>query len=164
MKESTRATVPLTYLKLDQVSGTVMKLGRGSMLTKVDIQSAYRVIPVHPQDSILLGMKWQGNVYVDAALRFGQRSAPKIFNAVADGLEWIVHNRGDMHYLDDFIVVGAPKSYECGEGMETLVNTFESVGIPLVPEKCESPACRIAYLGIEIDSNTMCMRTFPEKS
>ena len=47
--------------------------------------------------------------------------------------------------------------------METLVNTCESVGIPLVPEKCESPACRIAYLGIEIDSNTMCMHLPREK-
>ena len=83
----------LTYLKLDQVAETVMKLGRGAKLAKADIQSAYRVIPVHPQDRILLGMKWQGNVYVDAALPFGLRSAPKIFNAVADALEWIVHNQ-----------------------------------------------------------------------
>ena len=60
----------LTYLKLDQVAETVMKLGRGAMLAKVDIQSAYRVIPVHPQDRTLLGMKWQGNVYVDVALPF----------------------------------------------------------------------------------------------
>lgn len=156
----------LTYLKLDQVAETVMKLGRGAMLAKIDIQSAYRVIPVHPQDRTLLGMKWQGNVYVDAALPFGLRSAPKIFNAVADALEWIVHNRGVrfvMHYLDDFIIVGAPESSECGEGMDTLVHTCDTVGLPLVPEKCEGPTCRIVYLGIEIDSNTMCMHLPREK-
>ena len=149
----------LTYLKMDQVAETVMKLGRGAMLAKIDIQSAYRVIPVHPQDRTLLGMKWQGNVYVDATLPFGLRSAPKIFNAVADALEWIVHNRGVrfvMHYLDDFIIVGAPESSECGEGMDTLVHTCDTVGLPLVPEKCKGPTCRIVYPKPHIPKNQKC--------
>ena len=60
----------------------------------MDIKSAYRLIPVHPQDRPLLGMCWDKRVFVDNALPFGLRSAPKIFNAVADALEWIIKARG----------------------------------------------------------------------
>ena len=39
------------------------------------------MVPVHPEDRLLLGMPWNRALYVDAALPFGLRSAPKIFNA-----------------------------------------------------------------------------------
>ena len=54
---------------------------------KMDIQHAYRNIPVAPEDRRLLGMLWQGKVYVDKVLPFGLRSAPLIFSAVADALQ-----------------------------------------------------------------------------
>ena len=53
-------------------------------------------------------MMWEGALYVDAALQFGFRSAPKIFNSVADVVEWVVRVHGVselFHYLDDFLVV-----------------------------------------------------------
>ena len=55
-------------------------------------------------------MHWEGQVYIDAALPFGLRSAPLIFTALADGLEWIIKQRGVSHlahYLDNFITVGS---------------------------------------------------------
>lgn len=73
-------------------------------------ESAYRIIPVHPQDRHLLGMQFDGNLYVDMALPLGLRSAPKIFTALADGLLWIMtrHNiQAALHYLDDYIFFGA---------------------------------------------------------
>ena len=54
--------------------------------------------------------------YVDTALTFGLRSAPKVFNAVADALEWILLENGVRylwHYLDDFITLGKPGMGEC---------------------------------------------------
>jgi len=54
----------------------------------MDIESAYRQIPVHPQDRILQAVEWEGSVYVDPMLPFGLRSAPKIFTTVADTLQW----------------------------------------------------------------------------
>ena len=56
-----------------------------------DIESDYRMVPVH---RLLLGMEWKGQLFVDTALPFGLRSAPKIFNAVADGLQWIFEEQG----------------------------------------------------------------------
>jgi len=65
-------------------------------------------VPVHPDNRPLLGVMWKGVYYFDAMLPFGLRSAPKIFTAVADALEWCVHRRGVRgidHYLDNFIIV-----------------------------------------------------------
>ena len=72
----------------------MVALGKGAQLTKMDVESAFRIIPVHPEDRPLLGMKWKGLLYIDQTLSFGLRSAPKIFNSVADALEGIVRARG----------------------------------------------------------------------
>ena len=53
-----------------------------------------RSVPVHPMDRSLLGMRWEGALYIDTALPFGLRSAPKIFNAVADAVEWVARRQG----------------------------------------------------------------------
>ena len=66
-----------------------MSLGIGTKLAKFNIQSAYRLVPVHPEDCYLLGMSWNGQIYVDAALPFGLRSAPKIFTVLVDAMEWM---------------------------------------------------------------------------
>ena len=76
----------LTYMTVDDVAAKVATLGRGTLLAKVDIESAYRLIPIHPDDRLLLAIKWEGHIYIDAMLPFGLCSAPKIFNAVADAL------------------------------------------------------------------------------
>ena len=47
-------------------------------MAKIDIAHAYRNVPMHPTDRYLLGMQWKNEIYMDAALPFGLRSAPKI--------------------------------------------------------------------------------------
>ena len=84
-----------------------MSLVTGALMAKVDIESAYRLIPVHPQERHLLGIIWKDNIFVDPMLPFGLRSAPKIFTTVANAFQWCPEqqcfNRVD-HYLDNFIV------------------------------------------------------------
>ena len=63
-------------VKVDDIIDRIMSLGRGTLLAKFDVESAYRITPVHPNDGYLLGMQWQGNYFVDMALPFGLRSAP----------------------------------------------------------------------------------------
>ena len=70
--------------------------GAGSHVNEA-IESAYRLIPVHPQDRPLLAMEWKGKVFIDPMLPFGLHSALKIFNAVADALNWILHRAGIEH-------------------------------------------------------------------
>ena len=106
---------PLSYTLVDAAVRIIMAMGPGVLLAKFDIESAYRLIPVHPEDRPLLGI-WRDKLYVDTALPFRLRSAPKIFNAVADALQWIMECNGVpemLHYLDDFLIFGVPESLDC---------------------------------------------------
>jgi len=139
---------------VDQVAHHAVKLGRGSLIAKIDIKSAYRLVPVCPLDRKWLGMQWNGQVYVDGMLPFGLRSAPKIFNAVADGLEWCVAKEGVesiFHYLDDFAVLGPPGSAACLNQLLILKRVCAELGIPLAIDKQDGPTAIIVFLGIIID-------------
>ena len=66
----------LDYISVDQAARLIAKCGRGTLMAKTDLQSAYRHVPVHPEDQHLLGLEWDGQIYCDRALPFGLRSAP----------------------------------------------------------------------------------------
>ena len=145
----------LVYTSVEHVAEVALKLGPGSLLAKIDIKSAYRLIPVHPLDRHMLGMQWEGLAYVDGMLPFGLRSAPKIFNAVADALEWCIAKQGVthiFHYLDDFLVMGPPQSDACKANLHTLQTVCAKLGVPLAPEKQEGPTTTLTFLGIVIDT------------
>ena len=58
---------------------------------KVDIKETYSMVPIHSDDRHLLGVWWNGCVYIDRMLLpFGLCSAPKIATLVADALQWIL--------------------------------------------------------------------------
>ena len=40
-------------------------------MAKMDIKLAYQMVPVHLADCRLLGMKWEGKIYVDKTLHSG---------------------------------------------------------------------------------------------
>ena len=69
----------LSYASVDDVVKCIIQVGQGATLAKVNIKQAYRNIPVHPQDRLLLGMRWKEAVFIDKALPFGLHSAPIIF-------------------------------------------------------------------------------------
>lgn len=77
---------PLQYASVDDTVRFIHMLGRGTLLIKIDLKNAYRLVPVHPQDRYLLDNHWNNSLYVDQALPFGLRSAPKLFTAVADAI------------------------------------------------------------------------------
>ena len=136
----------LHYISVDQVISMVSQFGKGALMAKFDVEAAYRNIAVHPTERHLLGMKWQGQYYVDLALPFGLRSAPYIFNAVAEAVEWILVNSYKvpdlLHYLDDFITAGPPDSPHCAQNLSTSLAVCKRLGLPLHPGKCVGPTPR----------------------
>ena len=124
-------------------------------MAKTDRKSAFRIVPVHPSDRWLLGLEWKGNFFVDTTLPFGLRSAPKIFNAIADAVQFISVKKGIRwvtHYLDDFLVLEQPESDECKEALSLLQEICQRLGIPLAPEKILGPSTVLEFLGIIIDT------------
>ena len=156
----------LRYASVDQAVPLIFRLGQGTQLAKLDLQDAYRIVPVHPHDHPLLGMCWEGATYIDHSLPFGLRSAPKIFTAVVDMLAWAVHCSGVryvLHYLDDFLLLGAPGSSEAQLALATTTRTFETLGVPVATHKTEGPALELTFLGILIDTNKFQLRLPADK-
>ena len=156
-----REVCSLSYTSVDVIAEKVVSQGQGTLMGKMDIKQAYRMVPVHPDDRHLLGMKWQGSVYVDKVLPFGLRSAPLIFTAVADALQWMMVRNGLTfvdHYLDDFVTVGKPGSEECANNMRIMHETCINSGTPIEEDKSEGPTTVLPFLGIEFDTTNMVLR------
>ena len=81
----------VSYASVDDAVQLILQLGKGSELVKLDLKQAYCQVSIHPHDHHLFGISWEGNVFVDRALPFGLRSAPKIFTAVSDVIAWAFH-------------------------------------------------------------------------
>ena len=149
---------PLCYSTVQDAMDSVMQLGRHALMAKIDIKSAFRLCPVHPNELHLLGMQWRDRFYYDRVLPFGLRSAPFIFNCLADAIEWIARQEGASHlhhYLDDFFVTGSPNTAECSQHLNSLTSLCNLLHIPLAEDKLEGPSTQLAYLGILLDSEAL---------
>ena len=74
----------LSYITVDDAINKILELGPNTLMAKIDIKSAFRLLPVHPADRHLLAMEWRNKIFIDTCLPFGLRSAPKLFNILAD--------------------------------------------------------------------------------
>lgn len=115
-------------------------------------------------------MEWRGKFYVDLALPFGLRSAPFIYNSVANMLEWILRNNyavlDFLHYLDDYFTLGPPNSEKCARNLATIQEVCAHVGVPLAPafrEVYRSYYMHRLFGHIEVDSVEICARLPDDK-
>ena len=162
----TSALCHMHYASVLQAASIVRRLGPGTLLAKIDLLNAYRIVPVHPDDHPLLAVRWGSDTYLDTALPFGLRSAPKIFSALADALEWVLASRGvqwQLHYLDDFLFCGPPGTSVCAAALETALRTCGDLGVPVAMHKLEGPATRLTFLGIQIDTEKMSLSLADDK-
>ncbi len=118
----------VSYTSVDDVVKRVLLLGKGAEIAKADVRSAYRNVLVHLRDRWLLGMKWESETFVDGTLPFGLRSAPLVFTALGDAIEWVATKRGAKwlrHYIDDFVTVGKRGTNECAGSMKIFKETCQ---------------------------------------
>lgn len=84
-------------------------------MAKTDIQDAFRIVPINPEDYKLLGFSWQGLYYYDKCLPKGASSSCQIFESLSKGLQWAMCTQfnaaGMSHMIDDFFFIG-PKDSE----------------------------------------------------
>ena len=96
----------------------------------------------------------------------GLASALAIFSALSDALEWILRKRrvrAVIHYMDDFLLMGAPGTAECRQALATTIATCEKLGDPLAVDKPEGPATELSFLGIQLNAREMCTSLPPDK-
>ena len=139
---------------------------------KTDIESAFRLIPVHADDWELLATFWNGQYYFDKVLPFGLLSAPCIFNQLSDAIEWILLNECSIsfvcHILDDFLIAEPPCSNppldsRCRASLLSMILTFKTLNIPISASKSDGPSQIIQFMGIILDSRKMEARLTVDK-
>ena len=117
------------YMTVDDTIVKILESGPNTLPAKVDIKHAFHLLPA---DRHLLTMKWNQSIQycIDTYLPFELRSAPKLFNILAD-LSWITTQRGvtfSMHYLHDFLLLGPPDSPFCQHNLYIFTQVYEELG------------------------------------
>jgi len=111
-------------------------------------------------------MKWNKGIYIDSCLPFGLRSAPKLFNILADLYLWILHQQAaslTIHYLDDYLTMGPAGQPNCYNNLHTMIDIAKYLGIPLAMDKVEGPSHCLTFLGIILDTQKMQSRLPDDK-
>ena len=146
------------YASTDDAISLIKQLGSGCFMAKTDIASAFRIIPIHPHDFRLLGMKWQGNYYFDRCLQMGCSTSCSIFESFSTALEWIAKKvlgtQAIIHILDDFFIV-ADTEAACGAQLEKFLTLCDDLGVPIAEGKTMGPFTSLQFAGISLDSITM---------
>ena len=163
----TKEDFSLKYVKLDAAVAAIMRHGRGARMMKVDIKSAFRLCPVHPNDWHLLGIRWQSKFYFDKVLPFGLRSAPYLFDCLATAVEWLLrskfHLKDVIHYLDDYLDTCGPSERLAQLHLQIILQVFKYLNIPIAEDKIGGPATTLEFLGMELDSVQLQMRLPDDK-
>ena len=85
-----RELATVTYESLDTIVDFVASSGKGSLLAKADVESAFRNLPIHPDDYHKLGIFWENKYYYDKRLPFGCSTCCAIFESFSTALQWIL--------------------------------------------------------------------------
>ena len=86
----------VTYSRMDDAVGLILRSWVGSFLAKTDIKSAFRIIPIRPADYNLLGIYVRGGYYFDPCLAMGLSSSCKTFEALSTAVQWIAQTNRDI--------------------------------------------------------------------
>ena len=156
----------MRYATIDDAIRLIKSLGKGCFLAKTDIKSAFRIIPVSPNDFPLLGMEWQGKFYFDKCLPMGCSSSCNIFETFTTALEWVAMNKLNasalIHILDDFLFI-APSKEKCQGDLNNFLTVCQRIGIPIAIGKTMGPDRALQFAGITLDTELMEVRLPEEK-
>ena len=94
-------------------------------------RSLYELQYITINDAIQKIVQLGQRLYIDTCLPFGLKSAPKLFNILADLLSWIILQQKAsflLHYLDDFLTIRPPISDICRTNLNIIMRTCEELG------------------------------------
>ena len=148
-------TSSVRYASISEAITVIKTLGAGCFMAKTDIKSAFRIIPIHPSDFPLLGMKLDNQFYYDVCLPMGLSSSFAIFGAFSSSLEWIsVHRLGAscvLNILDDFLFIAKTET-KCRTDLSNFLRLCVYLGVLIAQEKTVGPSQVIQFAGITLDS------------
>lgn len=133
-------------------------------LWKADLSRAYRQLRVDPIDTPLLGVQFDGQIYVDLCPPFGCRSSSSACQRVSQAVVYLMAQEGFtvLAFLDDFAGcemdrTKAEAAYAC------FIRLTTRLGLQLANDKCAPPATIMQWLGYDINAQTMIISIPQEK-
>ena len=154
------------YATIEDAIGFIKRTGSGCFMAKTDISNAFRIIPIHPDDYPLLGIKWRDAYYYDRCMPMGCSSSCKTFETFSTAVEWVAQHKLNinsiLHLLDDFLIV-APTEKICRDQLNLFLELCSYLGIPIAPQKTVGPATVLQFAGIELDTQQLVARLPQEK-
>ena len=126
------------YASISDAIAVLKSLGAGCFLAKTDIESAFRIIPIHPSNFPLFGMTWDNQFYFDVCLPMGLSSSCQVFEACSSSLEWISVHRFDasgvLHILDDILFIARTEE-QCRTDLNNFLRMCIISACPLLRKK-----------------------------
>ncbi len=147
------AITQVHYATVADAIRLIKRAGPGCFFAKTDIKSAFRIIPIHPNDYPLLGMPWRGLHYYDKCMPMGRSSSCKTFEIFSTSIEWISRHKLEidelLHLLDDFLFVSSTYD-QCQRNLNRFISS--QLGVPIGPNKTYGPSTTLTFAGTELDS------------
>ena len=133
----------------------ILQLGQVCLLYKLDLQRAYRQIPIDTKDYHLLGFRFNNLLYFDTRCPFGLKTSAVICQRTT---------KVDVHcftqlgflvdiYLDDFY--GADSPARASTAFTSLRQLLQELGLQTSPDKDSPPSTKLVCLGINVNSEEM---------
>lgn len=157
----------VSYEDFDHVVGLIRRAGQGALISKVDIQNAFRIMPIHPSDVHLVGFAWRGLFYLDKCLPMGCSISCALFERFSSALQYALLSKFSFsslsHILDDFIFISPSDSPLCNQQLSTFLKISDYAGIPIKTSKTVAPSTCVPIHGILVDTVAMEARLPPDK-
>ena len=154
------------YEHFDKLVDMIKIAGVQSYIAKTDIESAFRLLPIHPSCYHLFGFIFQEQFYYDRCLPMGCAESCNLFESLSQAIQWIMRYHFDIssmwHLLDDFVFV-YPTAKECDTALEKFIHVSKILGIPIKHSKTFKANTVMTVVGIELDTKTMEARLPVEK-
>lgn len=147
--------------QLDTVSTACQAIrltGSGCLLIKLDVEAAYKQVPVRQEDWPLLGFMWKGKYYYERTLPFGLKSSCRLWDMYASALHHFFQHMGVpivIHYIDDFLFVIQSDLDLAHDLLDQCLKLCIHLGVPMASRKTEGPTTKLTFLGIQLDTVEM---------
>ena len=154
--------INLHYPSVNTLAQYVRIKGRGCLMFKTDLKSAYKQIPIQPNDWHLCAISWKSSYYVYVREIFGLRSSAYACQRTISSIPYLMRKNSYLvcSYLDD--IAGAESVSKAFSALLTLQNLLGSLNLIENPDKVTLPATKMIFLGILLNSEDFTM-TIPEE-
>ncbi|KAL0163506.1 hypothetical protein M9458_039259, partial [Cirrhinus mrigala] len=132
----------------------------------IDLKDTYFHVSILPRHRPFLRFAFEGRAYQYKVLPFGLSLSPRVFTKVAEAALSPLRERGIriLNYLDDWLILAHSWDLVCAH-RDMVLNHLAQLGLRVNWEKSKlSPAQRISFLGVELDSVSIMHSHGPPKT